>query len=102
MYTPNVSLKSKTILVTGAAGFIGSNLVLELLRTQSPLHIVGIDNVNDYYDVSIKEWRLEQIEREAESYPDSHWTFIRGSIADRTIIDNIFVTRKAKKDKGQE
>ena len=54
----NTQLNNKTILVTGAAGFIGSNLVLELLRNQSPVHIIGIDNVNDYYDVSIKEWRL--------------------------------------------
>ena len=47
----NVQIKNKTILVTGAAGFIGSNLVLELLKTQSPINIIGIDNLNDYYDV---------------------------------------------------
>ena len=51
----------QTILVTGAAGFIGSNLVLELLRSLSPVQIIGLDNMNDYYDVSIKEYRLEQI-----------------------------------------
>ncbi len=90
----NVTLDNKTILVTGAAGFIGSNLVLELLRTQSPCHIVGIDNVNDYYDVSIKEWRLTQIEKEAAKYSDSTWTFVKGSIADRPLIDNIFTTYK--------
>ena len=61
----NVQIKNKTILVTGAAGFIGSNLVLELLKTQSPINIIGIDNLNDYYDVSIKEWRLKQIEKVA-------------------------------------
>ena len=49
-----VELKNKTVLVTGSAGFIGANLVLELLRTQSPIHIIGLDNLNDYYDVSIK------------------------------------------------
>ena len=49
----------QTILVTGAAGFIGSNLVLELLRSMSPVQIIGLDNMNDYYDVSIKEYRLE-------------------------------------------
>ncbi len=90
MLPQNVSLQNKTILVTGSAGFIGSNLVLELLRTQSPCHIVGIDNVNDYYDVSIKEWRLTQIEKEAAKYPESIWTFIKGSIADRPLIDKIF------------
>ena len=58
MLTPNVNLNGKTILVTGAAGFIGSNLVMELLRTTEKVHIVGLDTVNDYYDVSIKEWRL--------------------------------------------
>lgn len=92
MLPQNISLQNKTILVTGSAGFIGSNLVLELLRTQSPCHIVGIDNVNDYYDVSIKEWRLAQIEKEAAKYPESTWTFIKGSIADRPLIDNIFAT----------
>ena len=51
------SISNKTVLITGAAGFIGANLVLELLRTQSPVNIIGIDNLNDYYDVSIKEWR---------------------------------------------
>ena len=60
MKTQNVILKDATILVTGAAGFIGSNLVLELLRTTEPVHIVGIDNMNNYYDVSIKEYRLEK------------------------------------------
>ncbi len=90
----NTPLTNKTILVTGSAGFIGSNLVLELLRTQSPCHIVGIDNVNDYYDVTIKEWRLAQIEKEAAKYPESTWTFIKGSIADRPLIDNIFATYK--------
>ena len=61
MVTYNVSLENKVVLVTGAAGFIGSNLVLELLRTTEPVHIIGIDNMNDYYDVFIKEYRLEQI-----------------------------------------
>ena len=56
----HINLKQKTILVTGAAGFIGANLVLELLKTQSPINIIGIDNLNDYYDVSIKEWRLRE------------------------------------------
>ena len=53
-----ISLENKTILITGASGFIGSNLVLEIMKTVSKVCIVGLDNMNDYYDVSIKEWRL--------------------------------------------
>ena len=120
MKPKNVTLEGKTILVTGAAGFIGSNLVLELLRTVSPVHIIGIDNMNDYYDVSIKEYRLKQIEALAEKVEsqgqknqgtpdsgmapgtlkaersaalsdlDSVWTFIKGSIADKALISDIF------------
>ena len=67
----SINLQNKTILVTGAAGFIGSNLVLELLRTVSPVKIVGIDNINDYYDVSIKEYRLKEMESLAASHPES-------------------------------
>ena len=83
-------LKDTTILITGAAGFIGSNLVLELLRADDPIHIIGIDNMNDYYDVSIKEYRLEKIKSMSESKPDSTWTFIKGSISDRDQINAIF------------
>lgn len=57
----HIDLKNKTIFVTGSAGFIGSNLVLELLKTQSPINIIGLDNMNDYYDVNIKEWRLQEM-----------------------------------------
>jgi nucleoside-diphosphate-sugar epimerase len=81
---------NKTILITGAAGFIGSNLILELLRTQSPINIVGIDNMNDYYDVSIKEWRLSEIQKCTEEHFSSIWTFIKGNIADKALIDSIF------------
>ncbi len=94
MYTPNTPLTGKTILVTGTAGFIGSNLVMELIRTQSPMHIVGVDNVNDYYDVSIKEYRMQEIDKLAAEYPDSKYTFIKGSIADKALIDDIFATYK--------
>ncbi len=86
----HIKLQDKTILVTGAAGFIGSNMVLELLRTASPVHIIGIDNMNDYYDVSIKEYRLEQIRSMASSYPESTWTFIKGSISDRELVGKVF------------
>lgn len=84
----------KTILVTGAAGFIGSNLILELLKTQESVHIIGIDNMNDYYDVSIKDWRLNEIEKEVKNHKDSTWKFIKGSIANKTLIDEIFDIHK--------
>ncbi|XZI42589.1 NAD-dependent epimerase/dehydratase family protein [Clostridium perfringens] len=90
----HIDLKNRMILVTGAAGFIGSNLVLELLKTQESVHIVGIDNMNDYYDVSIKEWRLNKIEKEVKNHKDSTWKFIEGSIADKSLIDEVFATYK--------
>ena len=86
----NIELKGKTILVTGGAGFIGSNLILELLKTVENINIVSIDNLNDYYDVSIKEWRLSEIEKEIEKHPNSKYHFIEGDIADKNTIDNIF------------
>ncbi len=89
-----IDLKHKIILVTGAAGFIGANLVLELLSTQSPVTIIGVDSVNDYYDVSIKEWRLEQIEKSAGEHPESSWEFVRGNIADKPLIDKLFAKYK--------
>ena len=87
-------MKNKTILITGIAGFIGSNLVLELLKTYSSVNIIGIDNMNEYYDVKIKEWRLNEIEKEVKNHPESSWTFIKGSIADKNLIDEIFKTYK--------
>lgn len=77
-----------TILVTGAAGFIGSNLVKAIYKRYENPKVVGIDNMNDYYDVSLKEERLRQLEQ----YPDFH--FIKGSIADKTLIDNAFTEFK--------
>ena len=78
----------KNILVTGAAGFIGSNLVLKLFENENNIHVVGIDNMNDYYDVSLKEYRLTKIE---ELRKDTNkWTFIKGNIADKGLIEEIF------------
>ena len=84
--------KNRIVLVTGAAGFIGSNLVMELLKRDSNLKIVGNDNLNDYYDVSIKEWRLTEIENVAANHTDSTWKFVKGSIADKALIDGLFTT----------
>jgi len=85
-----MELKNTTIMVTGAAGFIGSNLVLKLLQTVPDVSVVGIDNVNDYYDVGLKEYRLRGISEYAASHPDCKWTFIRGSIADKKVVDDAF------------
>lgn len=85
-----IELNNKTVFITGAAGFIGSNLILELLKTTPVIHIVGIDNMNEYYDVSIKEWRLEEINKELEKHENSSFTFIKGNIADKELINNIY------------
>ena len=90
MLTPNVELKNKTILVTGAAGFVGANLVRELLRTVDDVKVVGLDNVNDYYDVSIKEYRLAEIQAEAQKHSASSWEFVRGNLADKALLEEIF------------
>ena len=84
----------RTILVTGSAGFIGSNLVKELLKTNEEISIIGFDSVNDYYDVSIKEYRLAEIERLAASKPNCKYTFIKGNLADKALIEKIFTENK--------
>lgn len=88
----HIHLKNKTVLVTGSAGFIGSNLVMALLRTYSPIKIIGLDNVNDYYDPHLKEWRLQEVEKIAGQHPDSTYRFIKGDLAEPSTINEIFST----------
>lgn len=78
------------VFVTGAAGFIGSNLVLRLLKDNDSIEIVGIDNLNDYYDVNIKYFRLNQIEKAIADKANCKWTFVKGNIADKAATDKIF------------
>ena len=92
----NVELKNSTVLVTGAAGFIGANLVKELIRSVGEINIIGIDNLNDYYDPSIKEYRLAEIESLAKSESRCRWSFIKGSIADRELIEKVFSENNIK------
>ena len=85
----NLELKNKTVFVTGAAGFIGSNLVKCLLSRKEGIRIIGIDNMNDYYDVSLKEYRLGELEKQAKEL-SSEFVFVKGSIADAAVINEIF------------
>ena len=93
MLTPNIVLDNSTVLVTGAAGFIGANLVMRIMKDAPTAHVVGIDNLNDYYDVKIKEHRLEKIEAISLEL-GAKWTFVRGNIADRDLIDKLFSEHK--------
>ena len=87
----HIELNGKTLLVTGAAGFIGSNLVKRLLSDTSDSLIVGVDNMNDYYDVSLKEERLELLR---QSDADGRFLFVRGDIADRGLVDRLFAEHR--------
>ena len=88
MKTP-VELTGKSILVTGSPGFIGANLVTRLLRELTSGTVVSLDNMNDYYDPALKEYRLSLIEREAAASPVDH-IFVRGSIADAALVNELF------------
>ena len=85
-----MSQNTKTLLITGSAGFIGSNLVLRLLDSEEPLNIVGLDNLNDYYDPSLKKYRLGEIQKKAEIKPQHTYKFIKGDLADNALIDSLF------------
>ena len=78
------------ILITGSAGFIGSNLVERLLTTESDVEIVGLDSVNDYYDVRLKEYRLNRLAEIAEKSVANKYTFVKGNLADKALIDELF------------
>lgn len=79
-----IELNAKTILITGSSGFIGSNLCRVLLEQYNDIKIIGIDNMNDYYDVALKEYRLNQL----QDY--SNYTFIKGDISDKKLVDEVF------------
>lgn len=85
----NIDLNGKTILVTGAAGFIGSNLVRRLLKDFDKIKVIGIDSIADYYDVRLKYERLKEIESLSKE-----WTFIKGSIADKPLVEDVFIENK--------
>ena len=84
-----IDLNGKTILVTGCPGFIGANLVLRLLRELSSGTVVSLDNMNDYYDPALKEYRLSLVEKAAENSPMKH-VFVKGSIGDKALVDELF------------
>ena len=88
----NVNLDNKTILVTGAAGFIGAALVTSLFKEMKGGKIIGLDNISDYYDVTLKEYRLKQIEKSKKK--NIEWIFIKGSIADKALVEDIFSSYK--------
>lgn len=93
MVKSNVELNGKTIFVTGSPGFIGANLVMKLLRNLHGGHVISFDSMNDYYDVSLKEYRLAEIEKAAGSSNIKH-TFIKGNLADKPLVDKIFAEYK--------
>ena len=85
-----IILENKSFLITGAAGFIGSNLVKRLFRDLKNATIVGIDNMNAYYDVSLKEYRVNELDTFSDQCPNIQWTFVKGDIADKAAIDCLF------------
>ena len=92
MLNENIQLNGKTVLVTGAAGFIGANLTMALLRNVQNITVVGLDNLNDYYEISLKEHRLDNILAAARE-SGNRWEFVRGDLADRDLVENLFRDR---------
>ena len=94
----NVYLEGKTVLVTGAAGFIGSNLVKRLFHDVKNIRVVGLDSITEYYDVNIKYERLNEIEslvsEVSKVSEGSSWKFVKGNLADKALIDQLFVEEK--------
>ena len=95
MLSKNVDLNNTVILVTGAAGFVGANLVMSLLSEAEGTQIIGIDSVNDYYDVALKDYRLQQIDEMSKDNKNT-WIFKKGNIADKAFIEEIFSTYKPR------
>ena len=85
MLNSNIDIEQKTILLTGAAGFIGANLAMRLIQDAPSAKLVGIDNLNNYYDPALKDFRLKQIEKKG-----GNWTFVKGDIADKALINRLF------------
>ena len=87
-----IDLNGKTILVTGSPGFIGANLVIRLLKEMSSGTVVSLDNMNDYYDPALKEYRLGLIEKAAEGNPVKH-VFVKGSIGDKALVSRLLCAK---------
>ena len=85
-----IHLRKKTVFLTGTAGFIGAALSARVLTEFKGIQVIGLDSVNDYYDVSLKEYRLATLGKVAVEHPENTWTFIRGNLADKALVDGIF------------
>ena len=94
MIEPNIRLDGQTILVTGAAGFIGANLARRLLEGERGITVIGFDNLNDYYDVSLKEARLKDLAETAQRHPENRWLFVRGDLSDASEVGRVFAEHR--------